>query len=49
VIANLAVDLLYSILDPRVRVTGRGDTLTEPTNAGLRLRPRASVRESTAS
>jgi peptide/nickel transport system permease protein len=49
VIANLAVDLLYSVLDPRVRVAGRGDASTEPSGSRLRSRPRASVRESTAS
>jgi hypothetical protein len=47
VIANLIVDLLYGILDPRVRLRTRGDAVVVSRAVGRELRGRAPrVRES---
>src|SRR3954451_1760471 len=42
VVVNLCVDILYSVLDPRVRLRGRGDSIR--VSAGLRKELRAQPR-----
>jgi peptide/nickel transport system permease protein len=48
-IANLIVDILYSFIDPRVRVRGadEGSGTTAAARPALRLRPQPRVKEST--
>ena len=49
VLANLFVDLLYSVLDPRVRLRGKGDELATAPSLRRQLRAQPRVRESATS
>jgi hypothetical protein len=45
VIANLLVDIAYSIVDPRIRLRGKGDSIAASRSVGrrrLRTQPRVS-------
>ena len=46
VLANLFVDLLYSVLDPRVRIRGKGDAVTTAPSLRRQLRAQPRVTES---
>jgi peptide/nickel transport system permease protein len=46
VLANLFVDILYSLLDPRVRLHGKSDTITASRGLRRELRAKRRVRES---
>jgi peptide/nickel transport system permease protein len=45
VVANLIVDIAYPLIDPRVRLTGKGDSVAA--SRGLRRELRAQRREAT--
>jgi hypothetical protein len=47
VLANLVVDIVYPFVDPRVRLTGKGDAI--PASRGLRRELRAQRRGRPAS
>jgi hypothetical protein len=46
VIANLIVDLLYGVLDPRVRMRTRGDAIVVSRAVGRELRAQQPARVS---
>jgi peptide/nickel transport system permease protein len=46
VIANLLVDIAYSIVDPRIRTRGKGDSIAASRSVTRRLRTQPRVSES---
>ena len=47
--ANLVVDILYSIIDPRVRLRATGDAIVVSASVRRQLRAQPRVRESASS